>query len=79
MNAKTRPRAARTARPEETLTVGDLVLEVLGRHGPATPAELIASVGAAPFAVIDATTRLFVAGVVRFTPDRQRFTLRGTR
>ena len=68
-------KAADAAALEER-TVEDRVVEEVRRHGPSGPADLLANVGAPPYAVIEAVTRLFAAGVLRFTPGGDRFTMR---
>jgi hypothetical protein len=78
-NTNPRPKAAPSVNPELTVTAEDLVVQELSRYGSRTAAELLASVQAAPHAIIASTTALFVRGTVTFTEDRRRFVLRGDR
>lgn len=55
----------------------ELVTTELARYGTRTGAELLAALPLRPHAVIEAVTRLVVAGVVQTGPDG--FTLRGAR
>lgn len=73
--ANPRRKAADAAALDEESVEGRVVEEVR-RHGPSGPADLLANVGAPPYAVIEAVTRLFAAGVLRFTPGGDRLTLR---